>query len=141
MHEVCATVRRIKCSLIIDGADFTASGQTVTFPVSDSGQRQCVEIDIMDDPVVEGDEPFSVGFELPPGVQPGPNPETIVTILDDDGVCYELVVDINIIIMFYNLMVQMLRFNLRGLHTLWTKELQPLKSVSIAAQALNNHLL
>ena len=23
----------------------------------------------MDDPVVEGDEPFSVGFELPPGVQ------------------------------------------------------------------------
>ena len=138
MDEVCATVRRIKCSLIIDGADFTASRQTVTFPVSDSGQRRCVEIDIMDDPVVEGDEPFSVGFELPPGVQPGPNPETTVTILDDDGMCYELVVDI---IMFYNLMVQMLRFNLRGLHTLWTKELQLLKSVSIAAQALNNHLM
>ena len=97
MDEVCATVRRIKCSLIIDGADFTASRQTVTFPVSDSGQRRCVEIDIMDDPVVEGDEPFSVGFELPPGVQPGPNPETTVTILDDDGMCYELVVDINII--------------------------------------------
>ena len=41
----------------------------------------------MDDPVVEGDEPFSVGFELPPGVQLGLFSETTVTILDDDGMC------------------------------------------------------
>ena len=72
--------------LYVDGADFTASMQTVTFIV-DSGQRQCVEIDIMDDPVVEGDEPFSVGFELPPGVQLGLFSETTITILDDDGMC------------------------------------------------------
>ena len=92
----------------------------------------------MDDPVVEGDEPFSVGFELPPGVQPGPNPETTVTILDDDGMClncHECCFHHDV------LELQMLRFNLRGLHTLWMKELQPLKSVSIAAQALNNHLM
>ena len=75
--------------LIIGSSDFVAEAQTVTFEVSDSSNRRCVEIAINDDVIVEGDEQFLVKFgdisnDL---VTIGEVSQSCVTIIDDDGWC------------------------------------------------------
>ena len=68
-------------------SDGAGGSQTITFPPSESGQRQCVRFDILDDNIaLEGDEQFNVDFTAPPGIPAGMFPDAWVTILDDDGV-------------------------------------------------------
>ena len=56
------------------------------FPASETPSTICVNITIIDDIIAQEElESFVVSFELPEGVEPGPNPLSRVDIVDNDG--------------------------------------------------------
>ena len=69
-----------------DGADFEHQTATVVFPASETPSVVCVNITIIDDFIAQEEvESFLVSFELPDGMEPGPNMLSRVDILDNDG--------------------------------------------------------
>lgn len=68
----------------VAGSDYTMATQSLIFPVGNPPSTiRCIDISIIDDEAVEGDETFSVVLTvITPGVDHG-NTETTVTILPD----------------------------------------------------------
>ncbi len=77
--------------------DFVAESVAVTFPVG--SQKQCVDVMILDDDIVE--TPVEEGFTIevtprepnPFRATAGPNSTVPVTIVDDDGRCGLIVIE------------------------------------------------
>ena len=68
------------------GSDYNAISSTLEFPVnSTSGDEQCINITIVDDNDVEGDEMFTVTLERIIGAVTLSQGTTVVTITDNEG--------------------------------------------------------
>lgn len=74
-------------SYIPGSGDFGTNEQTVMFEPSDNSSRQCINIQIIEDEVYEGDEQFLVnlGAISNDEVIPGDIQQVCVTISDNDG--------------------------------------------------------
>ena len=71
--------------IAVEGVDFVEVNEQVVFSAGET--RECLQVQINEDPFVESDEPFpltATGASLPPGVTVDPG-TTMVTILNDDG--------------------------------------------------------
>lgn len=71
-----------------DGEDFTAQNGILTWADGD-GSSRFVDVTILDDGLLEGDERFQVALESPAGAELGSRAVTEVVIVDDErtGVC------------------------------------------------------
>ena len=72
-------------SQTVEGVDFEAVSEQLVF--SPGAMRQCVDVTIIEEDLVENDEPFPLtasGVDLPSMVTVDPA-TTMVTILNDDG--------------------------------------------------------
>ena len=70
----------------VAGSDYDMATMDVSFSVgSSSGDMECLNINITDDHVLEGDETFTVTIvSYPSSVVPG-NVQSIVSIIDNEG--------------------------------------------------------
>ena len=67
-----------------DTIDYLNDTINLTFMSGPPGQRQCIEISIIDDLILENEETFTVSLTADPGINISPAIAT-VTITDDDG--------------------------------------------------------
>ena len=79
--------------ILAAGADYTSTTRMLTFMPSDDRQSVCTTVLLTDDNVDEPNELFSVriiGTRISPenSIMVGPNSESCVTIIDDDGMSY-----------------------------------------------------
>ena len=83
IHSQCTTL-----SAAIAGSDYVSVSMDVVFPAGTSnGGVQCIDVTIMDDSEMEGDETFTVTLTTSsPAVTLG-NAVTTITITDNDGEC------------------------------------------------------
>ena len=74
-------------SAAIAGSDYVSVSMDVVFPVGTSnGGMQCIDVTIIDDSEMEGDETFTVTLTTSSPVTLG-NAVTTITITDIDGEC------------------------------------------------------
>ena len=75
-------------SAAIAGSDYVSVSMDVVFPASTSnGDMQCIDVTIMDDSEMEGDETFTVALTTSSPVVTLGNAVTTITITDNDGEC------------------------------------------------------
>ena len=75
-------------SMIAAGSDYATTTLMLTFVPSSDDRTVCGKVPIVDDKLAnEGTEQFSVSITLTsdPRIRIGPNAETCVNIIDDDG--------------------------------------------------------
>ena len=83
-------VLTIIISMFAAGSDYTTTTLMLTFMPSSDGRTVCGKVPIIDDKLAnEGTEQFSVRITRTsdPRIKIGPNAETCVNIIDDDGMC------------------------------------------------------
>ena len=71
----------------VAGPDYTMSSSALFFPAgsTDGTMDQCIDVDISNDQVIEGDETFTVGLTvITPGVMEGNNMTTITIMTNPD---------------------------------------------------------
>ena len=77
--------------ILAAGVDYVSTTRMLTFVPSDDRQRVCTTVPLTDDNLDEPNELFSVRIiDISPenSVMMGPNSESCVTIIDDDGMSY-----------------------------------------------------
>ena len=76
----------ILCSLTA-GADYSPVSEFVVFSLERTLQRECVEVFILEDAILEQDEVFFVDLDTTDTDVDLPTQPSTVIILDNDGVC------------------------------------------------------
>ena len=77
--------------ILAAGVDYESTTMMLTFMPSDNRQSVCTTVPITDDNLDEPNELFSVRIiDVSPdnSIMVGPNSESCVTIIDDDGMSY-----------------------------------------------------
>ena len=84
IHFQCASF-----AAAIAGSDYVSVSMDVVFPAGTSnGDMQCIDVTIIDDSEMEGDETFTVALTTSsPVVMTLGNAVTTITITDNDGEC------------------------------------------------------
>lgn len=98
---MCIEQRSNKCdsvffyffALVVDSSDYSLMPAAMAITIPSSGSTGCVSVSATDDPLIEGDETFSIVITIMTNrmakVNIGVSNTTTVTILDNDGMLFE----------------------------------------------------